>query len=598
MTIEEQLEQANVAYRTGSPIMSDMAYDALLEKLPKDHPFHLKVGFSFGNTEKLPQKLGSLNKVKEVEDYLRWLPSKSLTYYTPKLDGLTLELKYEQGELIGAWTRGNGIEGTNVLGHALNIPTVPKSAQDGIYVGECIMSNSVFKEKYSEEYSNPRNLASGILGKETSDDRAKDLTFICFSIVSDMGDEAFDPFVTVPFMLTQNIYDEEGLNKLSEDLKSQVSDFDCDGMVIHLADKSVCDKMGFESNGLNPKYARAWKPQIGAGTLCEVLDIDWRVSKNGNFTPVANIAVTEIGGVMISNVTAHNYKLLEDQKIGPGAIVEVIRAGDVIPKIIGVYKESDKKDFSISKCPHCNGKVYIEGVNLTHDWENCPQAIASRAEFMLSTLGVEGIKLKTISKLKLKSYESILDKDVSDFKAIGFSDETANRAVSDIKKSIIDIDEAKFMHATSCFSPVLGERKLRDIISNSESTNNMIFENEASLKSKLLKIAGFSDKSVDYFLKKIESYIDILKYAMDKGLSLKEFDVIEKKDGMNFVFTGFRDKDAQAEIESKGGSVKSSVSKNTNFLVMKDPSKTSSKTKKANELGIKIISIEEMKELI
>ena len=371
MSTQEKLKQivaeANEKYRRGEDSgLTDSQYDDMLEQIA-DEEFKNKVGAKVTvNKTELPVGMGSMSKLKEFTDMTKWFdklegstPSEKMII-TPKYDGLALLVEFVDGKFSRAITRGDGTVGQDVTEHYQNtkLSKVTLPYEGTVYViGETIMSNQIFEDKYSTEYKNPRNLVSGIIGKKHVSEKIRDLHFLAFDLkFPEDGDTRFvcskserlniinqdvNNFVNgyrVPFLETKkNAISENQLNMFKE----TVSEYNCDGVVIDVDDADLRNRLGLETNSLNPKFARAWKPQVEETAAAVITNIKWNTNKTGKITPVVEIAPVELGGVTISNVTAYNAAFVQDNELQVGTVVKLCRSGDVIPRLLEVITQPD-----------------------------------------------------------------------------------------------------------------------------------------------------------------------------------------------------------------------------------------------------------------
>ena len=355
-SIKDLLSDSNEEYRnTGECKLTDEEYDYLLDKYG-DEKQKSAVGVELSKDKvELPVKMGSLNKVKTLKEIISWkdtkkIPVESLIIITPKYDGLSLLVEFNNGKFVNAYTRGNGIEGQDVTGHFAHnsLGNIQLSDNFSGYVyGEAIMRNSVFEDKYSKKYKNPRNMVAGLLNRKKTVEETKDISFMAFGIKDDspsrrhqleyLNKEINVPLNSLNVDVTICKIEELGDILNNPDTMNIIpSDYQCDGLVVEVSLLSLQEKMGKETNSLNPAYGRAWKPQSVNQKITTVKGVRWQVSKVGYLKPVVEIEPVDISGVTISNVTGNNAKYILENNIQSGTVVTIIRAGDVIPRIIKV----------------------------------------------------------------------------------------------------------------------------------------------------------------------------------------------------------------------------------------------------------------------
>jgi DNA ligase (NAD+) len=350
--IISRLKLAREAYYNLDPIIEDIEYDALKDRLRELDPFHeevIAVGAEVPSdapwakiAHEMP--MGSLDKVNTQEEFKEWaLGTGASTFMiTHKLDGSSLELVYENGLLQRCVTRGNGSIGEDITLNAIKIPNIPRRIENRekfIVRGEVIMTKKVFQEKYSGEYANPRNTAAGKLrDKKNQGEDCKNLEFIAFSMVG----ETVHPteFFLIEHMrslgfevpmsyATGSVEDICKIFSETEESRTSIP-YEIDGMVISVNNLQKKEALG-EKN-MRPLGQIAWKFDP-ATSISRVLDIKWQVGPTGRITPVASVEPVNIGGVTIMNISLHNLSLFKDLRLYRGCEVLISRRNDVIPYI-------------------------------------------------------------------------------------------------------------------------------------------------------------------------------------------------------------------------------------------------------------------------
>lgn len=605
--LKETINKANIAYREGSPIMSDSEYDLLLEELsmlsPNDDLIN-KVGISpkdESRKAKLPIEMASMNKIKSLEDLLNWvrlkgIPTDSEIVLTPKYDGISLcvhEIKKH------AFTRGDGTFGQKSNDHYKNIGNklIDQNLFNFTY-GEVMMSKSTFLEKYSKDFANPRNLVAGLLnGKEISP-ILKDCNYIKY------GGVIFDTFkdkiktkseildqlnscqeIDVPFRV-------ETIDNLTEEIfiglfKEWSKDYEIDGIIIEINDLNLQKQLGRENSSNNPVWARAFKhPSFEQSATTEIVGISWNISKQGYLKPTLHVNPVKLDGVTVSNVTGNNARFVKDMGLGVGAKVVVKRSGMVIPIIADVIQGVD---FQMPTIPNIdwndNG---VELITLEETDDQKLKKIIAFFEILESDNVSEGV-ITQLWEVGHRTIKDILNLKVEDFQKIDRFGKRKSQIVYDsIQKSINGVSLSKVQHATGIFNG-LGSKKL--ILLEQFKTKPSLDE--------VMQIEGFAEISAKIYIDNWDKFFEFIK---DIPIKIKERVTVPKTsgdlDGLQFVFTGVRRKDLEDIIESRSGKIGGSVSKNTTHLVMKEKGSGSSKEKKAMDLGVKILTVEELIEFL
>jgi NAD-dependent DNA ligase len=374
-------------------------------------------------------------------------------------------------------------------------------------------------------------------------------------------------------------------------------DYTVDGIIVTNNEKHERNTDG------NPEYAFAFKDILEDQiTQSTIIQIEWNISKNGYLNPTVIIEPVSIGGVEIKRVSAHNAKYVVDNKLGVGAKIEIIRSGDVIPYIQKVIKPALKTDLPKGTWYWNETEVDI----ISNDMESDELKIKN-LQFFFSTLNTKGMGKKNVEKIYysgLNTIEKILKAKESDLLKIeGFKEKTSSNLILAIKESLTNVNLARLIAASNELGEGIGERRLKQVL---DTYPNLITDYKKWTKKefidKIKELEGWEDKTssvlvnnFDEFIKfynKIKSYI-----TLEKKIEIKQ----SKLTGLTIVLTGFRDNDLQEKLEAIGVKISSSVSKNTDYLVVKDKetiNEGTSKVIKAQDAGVKIITKEQLIKLI
>ena len=607
--LRKKIREYNESYRLGNPLISDAEYDQLIEKLTELSPndeLLTKVGVEITDSRKtkLDIDMASMNKIKSIEDIDDWARLKNIkksevVILTPKLDGISLAVDERCDK---ATTRGDGEFGQRSDEHYKLVKNHLKSNEyfDFTY-GEVMMSKKIFLDKYSMDFANPRNLVAGLFNSPDPKAGLKDCTYIKYGAISDgpynaynfeTKQEALDSLnenqeVTIPYHICK-------ISDLTEDLLIDLFhkwgiEYEIDGVVIEINDLELQSILGRETSSNNPCYARAFKHESFTESLeTEILGITWHISKNGLLKPVAQVNPIKLDGVIVSNCTLNNAKFVRDMGLGTGAVVKIIRSGMVIPKVVGVIKSVN---FEI---PVMNGieigwnDAGIELISLTETDEQSIKKIISFFEILEADNVGEGV-VRQLYDSGYKTIKQILSLSKSDLEKIDrFGKRKSTIIYDSIKKSTSDVSLSKFQHASNLFEN-LGSKKLALLEHFTEKPT----------MEQLLGIEGFAEISSKSYLDGYDKFNEFIKDLPITIKKEKNKESLENDlEGMSFCFSGVRRKDLELIIENKSGKISSGVSKNTTHLVLKDLSSGSSKTVKAKELGIKILSVEELEKLL
>jgi NAD-dependent DNA ligase len=606
----EKITVANQKYRLGEPIMSDSQYDILIDELKALDPHNeilQKVGHEIqdeSRKSRLPIEMASMNKIKSMEDIDDWCRLKGISksetvIITPKFDGLSLCVKETTDE---AWTRGDGEFGQKsndhykLIGNHLNSNTHRDILRSFDFTyGEVMMSKSTFLEKYSADFANPRNLVAGLLNSPDARLSLKDCNFIKYGSVVNKDYYSTKQDLIESLNACQEIkvqYHICKISELTEDLLISLfhkfgTEYEIDGLIIEINSLDLQSKLGRETSSNNPVWARAFKhPSFEQSAESEIIGISWNISKQGYLKPTLHINPVRLDGVTVSNVTGNNARFVKDMGIGVGAKVLVKRSGMVIPIIADVI---EPVDFVMPDVPNIDwNENGVELVTLTETDEQKFKQLVSFFEILETDSFGEGV-IKQLWDSGYKTVKDVLNLSQSDLEKIDrFGKRKAQIVYNSIKKAMSDVSLSKLQHATGLFKG-LGSKKLA------------LLEHFTTKPSvdQILEIEGFAEISAQSYIDGYDKFFEFINglpiTIQEKKESIK---VSNDLDGMTFVFTGVRRADLEAVIESRGGKIGGSVSKTTTHLVMKAVGSGSSKEKKAMELGVTIMTVEQLENLL
>ena len=346
------IDLANDAFHTkGKPIMTDDEYDILREFMEKKYPKNevlQEVGAAVKkNKVKLPYEMWSMDKIKPDTDVLVLWKKKYTGPYviSCKLDGVS-GLYTTDGEIPKLYTRGDGKVGQDIS-HMIPYLKLPKM-KDLVIRGEFIIKKNTFQEKYAGKFANPRNLVAGIVNQKTKDAKKyNDIDFVAYELIKYPNMDEIKPSKQMELLQSMEIdYVKNSLlqkTKLTNDELSVILkdwrssyDYEIDGII-------VCNDAVYPRSSGNPKHAFAFK-MVLSDQMAEahVVDVLWSASKDGYLKPRVQVMPVKLGGVTITYVTGFNGSFIENNKIGVGAIITLIRSGDVIPYIQSVTKPASQ----------------------------------------------------------------------------------------------------------------------------------------------------------------------------------------------------------------------------------------------------------------
>lgn len=634
------LNNASNAYYNQSPIMSDYEWDKLYDELATleytteivlaDSPTH-NVGYSVADELKEVahnHPMLSLDKTKSVDELINFIGDNEC-FISVKCDGLTTSLRYLDGKLVSAETRGDGEKGQDVLQNVLTMNNVPKEIPykgELIIDGETIIGWDTFRKindnlPVDKKYSHPRNLVSGSLQLLDSKEAAsRNMRFVAWRVIK--GFNHINPSKDL-FQAEENGFEIVPLIKYSKDyghtkkhliiylddirILAEEANIPYDGAVMAVDNYKIADSMGRTDKFFRHSMAYKYEDELFETKLT---NIEWNTSKTGLINPVAVFEPIDLNGAVTTRATLHNITYIKDMMLGIGDRIRVYRSNMVIPK---VHDSIDKSgNFTIpDKCPICGSPTKIvkdndsEVLICTND--DCKGKLLGNLSHAVSknVLNVDGLSEATIQKfIDLGWLTSIKDiyhlsnheKEMSMLE--GFGKRSVTKLLDSIEKSR-NTSLQRFIYSLSI--PLVGKSASKDI-SNEVNGDFDTFMHTLSVYGAeyFRNIPGIGDSIVnsmnDFFRKHCNDIYNLSKeFTFEKPISLATTDDIKSLVGKTFVITGslehFENRDAaKAEIELHGGKVSGSVSAKTSYLVNNDIESTSGKNKKAKELGIPIIS--------
>ena len=599
--IASMIKLAMVAFHAnGEPVMTDGEYDIVEEFMKNKFPRNTQLKCIGAKCEKskaaLPYEMWSMDKIKPDTGALpKWMAKYTGPYViSGKLDGIS-GMYTTEGDVPKLYTRGDGRTGQDVS-HLIPNLRLPKDK--GIVIrGEFIMAKEVFKTKYKGEFSNPRNLVAGVVNKKTQDDMIKDIRFIAYEVIKpadlkpseQMSKLASLDVDVVNNIIVQTLTNDE-LSKTLQDWRAN-HPFEIDGVIV--ADDNVHPR----TTG-NPDHAFAFK-MVLSDQMAEshVVDVIWTASKDRLLKPRIQIVPVTIGGVVITFVTGNNARSIQKKGIGIGAIVQVIRSGDVIPKIEQVTVPAEHP-----KMPNIEYEWANEvDIKLKEGAEDVTVLEKNITAFFVG-IDVAGLGPGSVKKMISSGFDSIpkiLRMTKDDFlKVDGFKEKTATKLVDGIRDAIAKASLVTIMASSNKLGAGFGTRRAELII---EHYPTVFQEGERNI-DRIIAIKGLGKDSAEPFVQHIP---DFLQFMKDCGLedkltvSTKESDAETQKPPVNtnhplydkaIIMTGFRDKQIEEKLASVGAKIASSVNKKTFIVLVKDKDETNTKIENAKSLGIRIMT--------
>jgi len=591
----------NYYYGKNKPLVSDEAYDVLREWAEEKFPNNKNIqqgheGIVVDKKKvKLPYFLGSMDKIKpDTKVLTNWINKFKGPYIiSAKLDGMSA-LYCNDNDESKLYTRGKGNEGFDIS-HLIPFVKLPKITNTAVR-GELIIKKTNFK-KYSKEYSNERSFAAGMVnGKNLEKSKLKDLDFVAYEVIKPEIKPSMQyrllknkKFITVINKPLKNI----DQNVLSDYLVKWRESYDyiIDGVIC--IDNNIYKR---KSKG-NPDHAFAFKKVMNDQVVeSKVIDVIWSKTKYGYVKPKIKMQPVKIGGVKITYATAHNAKFIVDNKIGVGSVIQVVRSGDVIPKVLKVVKPSKSP-----KMPDFAVKWNKTKVDLIlEDAENDDTVRDKTTLAFFKTINVDGMKEGNVKKIVAAGYDTIgkiLKMKVGDFLEIpGFKDKMAKKIYKSIRLKIKEASLPLLMDASNMFGHGLGENRMKLIMEAQPDilTSKLSSEEKREI---VMDVDGFAEKTAMKFVKNISKFKKFMKennLSMEYIPSKKTFDKSHPLYENKILMSGFRDEDLKEKIRKFGAQIASSVSSHLDILIVKDKNTSGGKKDKAEKIGtIQIMTKEE-----
>ena len=604
----EFLDIANALYRGGLQIINDAEYDftfvAELRMRNPNHPFLDKVEPEtafLGKTVELPTRMLSTEKAYTKKSIEQWgtrirKAAKNIDKdfdtqefrVTPKLDGFAA---YDDGTKL--YTRGDGRRGTDITRVFERGLCVVNEGKRGLGAGEIVVNRRYFDLNLKQHFENSRNFQSSII-------REKELAATAAKAIQDKA-SVFYPFALLPSWsgTWQNLMD--NFYEIISNIKSSV-EYDVDGVIIELTDIDLKNAMGATRH--HHTWQIAYKENQESAQV-RVIDVLPQTSRSGRVNPVALVEPTRLSGALVQRATAHHYKMVIDKGIGPGAVIELTRSGEVIPKIEIVTTPVEPK--VPTECPSCGSEVVWDGDYLyCINKLGCPSQIINTIEHFFSVLrNVDLFGMASIEKMYaygIRSVDQIYRSEVNDFVNMGFGPKQSENLYMQLIRSRTEkIEDWRFLAAFGVIR--LGPGNCEKLL------NHYPIEGIFSLsEEQIIKVEGFAEKTASIVIKGLKSIKPLFDELYRLGFNLEHTPLLAQTSesqssisGKLIVFTGSmvhgsRD-NMEKEAKRLGAKVGKSVTGKTEILVI-GANVGTSKMNDAKRLGVQILSENDYFDLI
>lgn len=669
--IAETLRKASEAYYNGTPIMTDAAFDALYDRLMEldsEHPVLREIGAKPSDNspwKKVSHEIPmlSLNKAQTERDMVDWWKEQSpagvqSVILMHKLDGIAVDLMYEDGVLVQASTRGNGLVGEDITRNVKRMKGVPNRLRDvpacGIYLvsgtntepfkftgwvrGEILCTHADFEN--FPDASNVRNIASGV-AKRLDGSGSEHLTVVVYAAhtpdsMSDFQSKAMElhflesmGFEVVGYEPVDSPEEVQSVWNRYSETEREALGYDIDGLVLTLNSTTRFREAGLKNKRPAGAVAYKFEHESKPSVLREIV---WQVGSTGRVTPVAVFDPVDLAGAEVKRSSLHNINLIRDlcleqdqEFLRPGDLLLISRRNDVIPYVESLLVPSEEPLLAIpSECPECQGELSRDGEYLIcTNIAGCPAQKVGRIRNWIAKIGVLGWGTSAIEALVEQGHvESISDLYTLDRDTLA-AVQLSGRVVGSNADTMLanlhansELDFHVFLGSlgipfwSRSMCRVLVENGYNDLVKlmglldlcgaavrHPDNPNYIQPRAKKTSGYRVPEIEGIGQTKWDAFC---VGFDRVWKDAANilKHVTIKEPVTGGALSGKIIAFTGFRDATLQSDLEAAGAVVKNSVSKKTTILVAQDPTSNSSKLTKARENGVVVVSVDKIREML
>lgn len=618
--LEHKIIHHKALYYQGRPEISDAEFDQLeleLKKLAPESSVLSIVGVTTSGSDKIKhdKKMLSLEKTYDIDQLTSWMGNEEILS-TLKLDGISCSIVFEDGALLLAKTRGDGSFGENITSKVRWIKNIPKEISHTGKVevrGELYCDEENFFELSKEMQAiglerptSQRNIVAGLMGRKENLELCRYIQFMAFDYIDNdsltFEAEKFDRLKEMGFHASdyQVHKNKESLYDVVDFAKNFMSEghYQIDGLVFTYNRMSLHEELGETSH--HPRYKMAFK-FAGEAKTTILNDIVWSVSRNGILTPVGEVAPVELSGAMISRVTLHNYGMVNAHRLKKGDEISIIRSGEVIPKFLEVTKPSTNPFEIPSECPSCASGVEIRDIRLFCTNEECPGRNKEVILNFIQKIGIDDLSGKRLDELinarMVKTIADLYRLTPDDLMKIDkVKDKLSQKLIESIQKTK-DSDLIVFLSALGISGGAFNkcEKVVRAGFDSIEKLKDITITN-------LMKVDSFAEKSATEFVNSLTEKFALIDELIELGFTFQvEATRQTEISGKKICITGALSQKRSViedQIREGAGIVVSSVTKNTDILVTNETDPTSSKYKKALELKIKIITEDQLLDLL
>lgn len=610
------------SYYNGEGEISDAEFDRLwdeLKALDPDNPVLHKVGADSGNFAKIRHimPMGSQEKAADPQQFLNWTKNHLYDQYLVeyKLDGASLELQYENGELIRGVTRGDGTIGDDITSNVRKMQGVKAALFDssfnkinftGAVRGEVIMTHTVHESLYADK-ANCRNAANGLM-KRKDGTGSENLVLMTYDALATRGESPFKNeeekiswlksagFITSPLKICKTPEDVIHYREEVMELRKKL-DYDIDGLVIKENRIDMED-----ASRARPDRQIAFKFSLEEA-VSTLRDVEWSES-GATYTPVAIFDEVQLNGTTVQRASLANPDTMRSLGVKIGSRVVVVKRGEIIPKIESVLPEEEGQITSEiifpKKCSACGSELVDEGSRLYCPDRGCSKRSLHQLEKWISVVDIRDFGITLLNDLfkngEVKSIPDIYSLTVERLVPYFLNEESIENQKDSLgaKKVFDSIQNHRKMNLAAFVAGFdiegLGETMIQKLVDSGFDTLEKLLEAE---EEQISSVYGFAEITAKTFIRGLKENRKDMEKLVNDG-----FIQIEKKEGLkltgkSFCFTGelktMKRADAEKIVKENGGSCKSSVTKDLTYLVTNDTTSGSSKNQKAAQYGIPII---------
>ena len=602
----ELYEKAKDAYyNTGTPIMTDDAFDVLEEELRRAdprHPLLESVGRPVPDNKKatLPCWMGSMDKIKDDPAALsRWkakYPGECVV--SDKLDGMSalLHVKNARARL---YSRGDGAEGHDITHLLPHVRFVPDGLVDATVRGEIILSKEAWARPFPGKGKDPRSTVAGVINaKKPNLDAAGLMDFVAYEWVSPTG---VSPTGVSPTEQMRRLAEagfevvhhgtleptQAGLTELLTRRKDE-SEYQVDGLVV------AHDAPHERPTSGNPKHAFAFKTmRTQEHAEVAVTRVGYKMSKDGYLKPLVHFDTVPLGGVSVSKCTGFNARFVHDNKIGPGARISVVRSGDVIPYIVAVLQPAEEPQ--MPAVPYRWNATGVDAVACADG--SGDELRLRRVVHFFRTMGVAGMGESTVEKLFASGLDGVGKILHASPDQLARADRVQAKSAAKLCASLraVVVKPARVMAASNAFGRGFAEKRLESIL---RAHPCIVSDRSTPSVAELTRVAGIETKTAAAFLKGLPAFWNFvdsegLDMTSDPGTNAgtdQGTNVHMKLIGQTVLFTGFRDRDLEASAVAHGATIASTLTKGVSVVVTKDEHTVNSKVDKARGRGVAVVT--------